>query len=62
MENFEYYIIAIAVIIAGVFIIKKITGCMIRLVITLIVLGLLAYVGSKTGMIALIITTNGKTV
>ena len=40
MENFEYYIIAIAVIIAGVFIIKKITGCIIRLVITLIVLGL----------------------
>ncbi|MCI6233750.1 MAG: hypothetical protein MR627_01400 [Prevotella sp.] len=62
MENFEYYIIAIAVIIAGVFIIKKITGCMIRLVITLIVLGLLAYVGYKTGMIDLIITTNGKTV
>lgn len=44
MENFQFYIVALIAIVLGLFLVKKFVGCMVRLVITgvviLILLGL----------------------
>lgn len=44
MESFGYYIFCIIAIIVGFLIIKKITGCMIKTLIALVVAALLAAV------------------
>ena len=44
MTNFSYFLFVLIAIIVGVIVVKKITGCMIRLVIVSILVGLLAYI------------------
>ena len=44
MTNFSYFLFVLIAIIVGVIVVKKITGCMIRLVIVCILVGLLAYI------------------
>lgn len=44
MDSFGYYIFCIIAIIVGFLIIKKITGCMIKTLIALVVAALLAAV------------------
>lgn len=41
MENFSYYACALVVLIIGFLIIKKVATCMIKTVVTLIVLAIL---------------------
>ena len=43
-KNFSYFLFVLIAIIVGVIVVKKITGCMIRLVIVSILVGLLAYI------------------
>lgn len=38
MENIQYFMALLAVLVIGVFLIKKITGCIFRIVITLAIL------------------------
>jgi len=38
MENLEYFIGLLAVLVIGIFLIKKITGCIFRIIIAVIVL------------------------
>lgn len=42
MENITYYIVALLMVVVGVLIIKKVAGCMIRAVVTLVLLAALA--------------------
>lgn len=42
-EQFLYYIACIFAVILMVWVVKKITGCLVKIVITLLVIGLLAY-------------------
>lgn len=43
MENtFTYYIVCILAVIIGIFVIKKITGCIIKIVIFLAIIAVLA--------------------
>ncbi len=42
MLDMEYYIIALAAIIAAVYIIKKVASCMIRTVVFIVMLAILA--------------------
>lgn len=51
MNNFEYYIGVIAAIVIGVFIIKKITGCLFRLIVIVVLIAIFAYLGYKMGYI-----------
>jgi len=44
MENFSYYIFCIIALIVGVFIIKKVAGCLIRTVIFAAIIAALAIV------------------
>ena len=44
MTNFSYFLFVLIAIIVGVIVVKKITGCMIRLVIVSILVGLLVYI------------------
>ena len=43
MENFEYYLLMLAALVVAVLLIKKITGCIFRIVVTLVLLGVLGY-------------------
>ncbi|QUB44606.1 hypothetical protein J4856_01105 [Prevotella scopos JCM 17725] len=38
MENLEYFIGLLAILVIGIFLIKKITGCIFRIIIAVIVL------------------------
>ena len=49
MEDLQYYIGIIAVIVVGVFIIKKVTGCIIRIITTVVALAVLAYLLNALG-------------
>lgn len=51
MNNFEYYIGVLAAIVIGVFIIKKITGCLFRLIVIVVLIAIFAYWGYKMGYI-----------
>jgi len=44
MENIHYYIFVLAVIIVGLALIKKITGCLVKTIIFIILLAILAYI------------------
>lgn len=42
MENFKYYIILLAMIIIGFLVVKRLAGCVIRTIVTLILVAALA--------------------
>ncbi len=42
MENFKYYIILLAMIIIGFLVVKRLAGCVIRTIVTLILVAVLA--------------------
>ena len=44
MENFEYYLLMLTALVVAVLLIKKITGCIFRIVVTLVLLGVLGYI------------------
>lgn len=43
MSSLSYFIFVLVAIIIGVVVIKKVTGCLIRLVVVSVLLGILAY-------------------
>lgn len=49
MENFEYYLLMLAALVVAVLLIKKITGCIFRIVVTLVLLGVLGYILHQLG-------------
>ena len=49
MNNFEYYIGVLAAIVIGVFIIKKITGCLFRLIVIVVLIAIFAFLAYKMG-------------
>lgn len=51
MENLQYYIALIVVIALGAFIVKKVTGCVIRIIITIIALALLTGILYQLGLL-----------
>lgn len=51
MEQLQYYIGIIAVIVLGLFIIKKVASCLIRTVVTLLMLAVLAFLAYSLGWI-----------
>lgn len=42
--DFSFYILILVAIVAGIVVIKKVTGCIFRLVTLLIIIGILAFV------------------
>lgn len=42
MENITYYTVALLMVVIGVLIVKKVAGCMIRAVVTLVLVAALA--------------------
>ena len=42
-SNFTYYIIVLLAIVVGIVIVKKVTGCLFRIISMLIVIGILAF-------------------
>lgn len=42
MDNFEYYVVALIVLIVGFMIVKKVATCMLKVVVGIIVLAILA--------------------
>lgn len=44
MENFAYYVFCIIALIVGVFVVKKVAGCLIRTVILAVIIAALAVV------------------
>ena len=46
-HHFYYYLLCILAAIVGFLVVKKITGCMIKVVIALVVLGVMAFVYFK---------------
>lgn len=44
MENFSYYIFCIIALIVGVFIIKKVAGCLIKTIIFAVIIAALAII------------------
>lgn len=42
MDNFKYYIILLAIIIIGFLVVKRLAGCVIRTIVTLILVAVLA--------------------
>lgn len=42
-SNFTYYIIVLLTIVVGIVIVKKVTGCLFRIISLLIVIGILAF-------------------
>lgn len=44
MENIQYYIFLLVVIIVGAYIIKKVSSCMIKTCILIVLLAILAYI------------------
>lgn len=51
MEQLQYYIGILAVIVIGIFIIKKVASCLIRTIVTLILLVILGILCSVLGWI-----------
>ncbi|WP_199897201.1 hypothetical protein [Prevotella dentasini] len=51
MENLEYYIALLAVIIVGVVLLKKITSCLFRIVVGIIILAILGWGLSVLGLL-----------
>ena len=52
MEEYLYYVYALAIVILGLIILKKVAGCIVRIVITLAILAILAaiyYIGFYQG-------------
>lgn len=47
MENITYYIVALLMLIIGITVIKKVAGCLIRTVVTLVLVTLLAFLYYK---------------
>ena len=43
MSSLSYFIFALVAIIIGVVVVKKVTGCLIRLVVVSVLLAILAY-------------------
>ncbi len=43
-HDFAFYVFLLAAVVAAVFIVKKITGCLVRSVLIILVAGVLAYV------------------
>ena len=50
MEQIQYYIGIIAVIVIGVFIIKKVASCLIRTVVIFLLLGALLFLCTLLGL------------
>ena len=44
MENIQYFMVLLAALVIGVFLIKKITGCIFRIVIAVIMLAIIGWV------------------
>lgn len=44
MENIQYFMALLAALVIGVFLIKKITGCIFRIVIAVIMLAIIGWV------------------
>ena len=51
MEQLQYYIGILAVIVIGIFVIKKVASCLIRVVVTLFLLAILGILCSVLGWI-----------
>lgn len=52
MEEYSYYLYALAIVILGLIILKKVAGCIVRIVVTLAILAILAviyYIGFYQG-------------
>lgn len=47
MENFMHYIALLLIIIVGFFVVKRVAGCMLRTVVTLILMAVLAFLYFK---------------
>ena len=43
MENIQYFMALLAALVIGVFLIKKITGCIFRIVIAIIMLAIIGW-------------------
>ena len=43
MENIQYFMALLAALVIGVFLIKKITGCIFRIVIAVIILAIMGW-------------------
>ncbi|MBF1403785.1 MAG: hypothetical protein ACFNM8_02745 [Prevotella histicola] len=43
MENIQYFMALLAALVVGVFLIKKITGCIFRIVIAVIMLAIIGW-------------------
>ncbi len=43
MENIQYFMVLLAALVIGVFLIKKITGCIFRIVIAVIMLAIIGW-------------------
>lgn len=43
MENIQYFMVLLAALVIGVFLIKKITGCIFRIVIAVIMLAIMGW-------------------
>ncbi|WP_315331082.1 hypothetical protein [Prevotella histicola] len=43
MENIQYFMALLAALVVGVFLIKKITGCIFRIVIAVIMLAIMGW-------------------
>ena len=54
MNDFSYYVAALIVFIVGFLLIKKITGCILRIIIGIIALALLAYLLSSAHLLSLL--------
>lgn len=54
MENFEYYLVMVAALVVGVILIKKITGCIFRIVTTLIIVAVFGYIMYKLGYLPML--------
>lgn len=50
MENFEYYIGLIILLVIGVIVIKKVTSCLFRIIVGLLMLAALAWGAHQMGI------------
>ena len=48
MEHLQLYIALLAALVVGLFLIRKITGCLVRIFITLVVLAIISWRHEKT--------------
>lgn len=51
MENFEYFIALLLLLVVGVLVIKKVTGCIIRLVVGLVMVAIVVWLLSLLGVL-----------